>query len=117
MIGFLRVEMAPLCSEAAAVAHPIQERCDVSVLFGIYLFFAQTSYCNLSRCLLLQCQPGFGVNCTVCPAGTYQNGVPSLNATGSALPCQACPDGKTSVPGATDVTQCYCPPGKLAAIP
>uniref|UniRef100_A0A383V6N3 Laminin EGF-like domain-containing protein n=1 Tax=Tetradesmus obliquus TaxID=3088 RepID=A0A383V6N3_TETOB len=62
-----------------------------------------------------QCQPGYGVNCTSCPAGTYQNGVPTVNATGSALPCVACPSGKTSDPGATDVSQCYCPAGTFGS--
>jgi hypothetical protein len=64
-----------------------------------------------------QCSAGYGHTgnnqCSVCPAGTYSTGVPTVNATGSALPCLACPGRKTSNPGATDVSQCICPAGGL----
>ena len=44
-------------------------------------------------------------SCTICPAGTYgDNGVE----------CKPCPEGKTSLPGATSIRECFIDPNSCA---
>jgi hypothetical protein len=58
------------------------------------------------------CLPGFGAvsstsgGCRRCQRGSYAPG-------GSLAPCEACPDGMTSVLGAVSAAFCVCKPGEV----
>ena len=96
-------------------------RCNIlgdGVFFGCGFVSNNGNVCNWKT---TTCELGYGypdftcretehnnncsAKCTICPAGTYGN---------DGLTCKDCPVGKTSLPGATSIKECFTDPNSCA---